>query len=65
MLGNANIEVVQAIHIRVPGEPGNEAIRLEVRFTVLGFLFRSVLTLGTALGVLRPRVAEKRWQNTT
>ena len=25
MLGNANIEVVQAIHIRVPGEPGNEA----------------------------------------
>ena len=24
-LGNANIEVVQAIHICVPGEPGNEA----------------------------------------
>ena len=25
MLWNANIEVVQAIYIRVPGEPGNEA----------------------------------------
>ena len=24
-LRNVNIEVVQAIHIRVPGEPGNEA----------------------------------------
>ena len=36
MLRNANIEVVQAINIRVPGEPGNEATdKLTKEFTVL------------------------------
>ena len=31
-LRNVNIEVVQAIHIRVPGEPGNEATRSRVQY---------------------------------